>query len=649
MRDLHAKKDRVQLKCLTLFVKGMLMINANARVSKSANKERRKKSRKQNKTKTRDCARRESKGVIQEEKKINETEVETNQRHYSDRLRKRNVRTRQEDLETELEKNKRRCSERLRLRNFRNHQEVKDDDEEDDDIQRALQEGLRELHRTKDANNPLKHRVHVCIICDALIIGTESINSLKRTDLKVHRQRLGVEGYRKYYGEESLHPDLEKQYSVKGFEGMLLSPRARHDASGFPCCTCCFGAMRPTLALKNPPKFAIANGFATGCVPERIRYTKKNGIETMIDITDDDLTDLLRLYLAPVRPWGCVLGHTGGKHKSIMGHYSFFETNLSHVCASLNHKEIERRCGNHVYSMICGRMTLKQKQIVEQRSVIDVDKYTALLNWFVRESRHPGYDGLVPSEKCPQPNFLREPDTVNNTDQSENPNIENVFVNGTFDFSTSQEPSCSSSVYDNEQQFSMNLIHDNSPTLLACGGNYANLKDVGIENFLVTIFPFGVGGPKMRRRTKVSQKECLRKYLRTSLPHFMRGDTVQIIHHMFSRILSFETGVMVGRGNCGGVPIAERLGKLTEADINSANEDNNVPLTERMALFTKSLSTTCRSLGYTPEAAKLARKRSFAMLEHFGMSSVFLTVSPSDECSFRVRLYTDPSKWVSSF
>lgn len=369
----------------------------------------------------------------------------------------------------------------------------------------------------------------------------------------------------------------------------------------------------------------------------------------MIDITDDDLTDLLRLYLAPVRPWGCVLGHTGGKHKSIMGHYSFFETNLSYLCASLNQKETERRCGNHVYSMICGRMTPKQKQIVEQRSVIDVVKYTALLDWFVRESRHPGYDGLVPSGKCPQPNFLREPDTVNNTDQSENPNIENVFVNGTFDFSTSQEPSCSSSVYDNEQQFSMNLIHDNSPTLLACGGNYANLKHVGIENFLVTIFPFGVGGPKMRRRTKVSQKECLRKYLRTSLPHFMRGDTVQIIHHMFSRILSFETGVMVGRGNCGGVPLAERLGKLTEEDINSANEDNNVPLTERMALFTKSLSTTCRALGYTPEAAKLARKRSFAMLEHFGMSSVFLTVSPSDECSFRVRLYTDPSKWVSSF
>ena len=174
-----------------------------------------------------------------------------------------------------MKENKRRCSERLKLRNVRKNQEVENKNEENNDIKRAVQEALRDLHRTKDANNPLKHRAHVCIVCDAFIIGTESINSLKTRDLKVHRQRLGVEEYRKYYGEEALHPDLEKQYSVKGLEGMLLSPRARQDASGFSCCACCFSAMRPTLALKNPPKFSIANGFATGCLPERIRYTKK--------------------------------------------------------------------------------------------------------------------------------------------------------------------------------------------------------------------------------------------------------------------------------------------------------------------------------------------------------------------------------------
>ena len=56
--------------------------------------------------------------------------------------------------------------------------------------------------------------------------------------------------------------------------------------------------------------------------------------------------------------------------------------------------------------------------------------------------------------------------------------------------------------------------------ILAYGGNYANLKDVGVGNFMVTVFLLGVGGPEMKRRNKVSRNGCLKKYLGTSLPHF---------------------------------------------------------------------------------------------------------------------------------
>jgi hypothetical protein len=31
----------------------------------------------------------------------------------------------------------------------------------------------------------------------------------------------------------------------------------------------------------------------------------------------------------------------------------------------------------------------------------------------------------------------------------------------------------------------------------------------------------------------------------------------------------------------------------------------------------------------------------------FGLNSLFLTTTPDDECSFRVRLYTKPQNWVS--
>ena len=78
------------------------------------------------------------------------------------------------------------------------------------------------------------------------------------------------------------------------------------------------------------------------------------------------------------------------------------------MCAALNSAEVKRKCGQHVYTMICGWMTPKQKQIVEQRSVIDVEKYTAILNWFVKKSGHPGYEGFVSSNECPQPEFIRK-------------------------------------------------------------------------------------------------------------------------------------------------------------------------------------------------------------------------------------------------
>ncbi len=36
------------------------------------------------------------------------------------------------------------------------------------------------------------------------------------------------------------------------------------------------------------------------------------------------------------------------------------------------------------------------------------------------------------------------------------------------------------------------------------------------------------------------------------------------------------------------------------------------------------------------------------MLDHYGLTSLFLTTTPDDECSFSVRLYAKPEDWVST-
>jgi hypothetical protein len=80
--------------------------------------------------------------------------------------------------------------------------------------------------------------------------------------------------------------------------------------------------MCPNLANKRtPPKFAIANGFMIGSFPQEIAFTNKDGKKNVRNINDNELTDLLKAMLAPVRPYGCVFANSGGSQKSITGNY----------------------------------------------------------------------------------------------------------------------------------------------------------------------------------------------------------------------------------------------------------------------------------------------------------------------------------------
>ncbi len=54
------------------------------------------------------------------------------------------------------------------------------------------------------------------------------------------------------------------------------------------------------------------------------------------------------------------------------------------------------------------------------------------------------------------------------------------------------------------------MFQRSAPTLLAYGGTYANVNDVPIEDTLPFAYPFGIGGPKMKRRMKVSLELWLR-------------------------------------------------------------------------------------------------------------------------------------------
>ena len=110
----------------------------------------------------------------------------------------------------------------------------------------------------------------------------------------------------------------------------------------------------------------------------------------MVTINEDDLTDILCAFLSPKRPYGYCFAYSGGAHKSLRGHFFFYETDLEAVGGAM-HAIQQTHAVPQIYAVLCGRMTLKQKEIARQRAEVDTKVLTTLLTWFIEQSGYQAY------------------------------------------------------------------------------------------------------------------------------------------------------------------------------------------------------------------------------------------------------------------
>jgi hypothetical protein len=192
------------------------------------------------------------------------------------------------------------------------------------------------------------------------------------------------------------------------------------------------------------------------------------------------------------------------------------------------------------------------------------------------------------------------------------------------------------------------MFQRSAPTLLAYGGTYAKNSDMKIENILPFAFPFVIGGPKMEQRVKVSLELCIHVYMHLSLTQFIVGPTILVMNHIYNRQMSYKTGVMTCRSSIDGVLLGEKLSTLSTIFFEKIKDNNTDNLDATTKCFLKIISTSCKAMGHTEQAAKDARWRCFAMLDYFGLNSLFLSTTPDNKSSFRVRLYCKPQYWVRS-
>ena len=120
------------------------------------------------------------------------------------------------------------------------------------------------------------------------------------------------------------------------------------------------------------------------------------------------------------------------------------------------------------------------------------------------------------------------------------------------------------------------------------------------------------------------------------MPQFITADVVLVLHQLFSRQLSYETGIMTCRNQNPREDFRRTLSRLTTKDFETPAANSEQPLSNNVEHIVKTITTKCKSLAHTAEATQDARKHQFTMMDHFGVHSLFLTITLDNECTFRV-------------
>ena len=88
--------------------------------------------------------------------------------------------------------------------------------------------------------------------------------------------------------------------------------------------------------------------------------------------------------------------------------------------------------------MLCGKFTRSQRVVARRQCKLNTDAYVALIAWLIKVAKHPGYANLIPPDEYLDPIMLDQEATEQNTDESQNPVVEDQFGGGTYTFTSSQ-------------------------------------------------------------------------------------------------------------------------------------------------------------------------------------------------------------------
>ena len=499
------------------------------------------------------------------------------------------------------------------------------------------------LHHTTDGTDTVSCP-YVCIVCDELL-SRKNLNFISKDTLKKGSFILRSDGFAGLNNANLINCyKYDGPHNQEWMKDILLSKRAcyveknpfsndRRHVFGYSCCSEC----KLAISKEEMPEKAIANKYFFGTPPDCLL----------------DLTDIEHALLNPVKSHGYWLQVTGGQQKNLKGVLSYFRVEEEEVANAVTKLEV-LGLNKHIVILYSGHITKKQKEKCTENRTIRTDKVLDAIKWLVQNNVHWKHIDLERTRRdleSAKPIVIDRSTEVEDSTDPINSNIETTETLVAYFPDGSMRP-----VYggqDSMEKFKLLVeqknykLHDLQYHCNQSAKRAAEYLDDNFERANILQFPFGRGGMneiRMRNNGSLTDLTDPKRYSehlsKISMPHFHTQVFVIMLYSMWQKQMMLRNSSLKLRNEVTCTEIARNLcADEVEATVSARRHKYSVHAPTSKS-FLDAVDAVTKALPHTNAAASKARANAECLFHHFGPPAYFLTVSPDEETSFLMQVYT---------
>ena len=434
----------------------------------------------------------------------------------------------------------------------------------------------------------------------------------------------------------------------KGKAKRKAVPAAKKNA-GVIVCKYCYSSLR----AGHLPKFSICNGFFFGTPPKELA----------------ELNDVELAFISPVKAYGYCFTYTGSSSCSMQlkGTLSFYKIDPNSLVKTVAKFSVFDMSEN-VVVILYGKMTRQQRDKAKARSRLRPNKILPAVEWLC--NNHQTFKTLqIDMDKLRQQ--LGKPVLMDQSEIADD--MQEAFL------SVAEQRDLQRSNIESVDQFQ---IFFPDKTLNATQGGYSDkqtfeeyvkeaklsnlsfhlysdfqknyvpdYKDDNLVNACLLQFPYGRGGLNEDRRDSQGEYTTygidiihyIKALSRNSQPQFHLQLFSLILYNLHQKQRMVRHASVVARDAMKAGIIAHKVTTQQVRDavgrrkcVGGAAGGGGTP----GDLFVDSVDAVAGHVAHSNRATKQARRNAECLAHHFGMPSYFLTVSPDEDYSFLVQVYS---------